>query len=263
MPYQPGSRLAGENASKLGHLEILESDLVKSLIDQFEYPEKLEGDPSNTIWSEYLPNSEVKPLRLIFAVDGSLQTVQSTSMPVRELAFIKTALLRLDPNLIEKLDPEYPHPLALKKMMAESALYHSTVLPLKNIAIKGFEKNLDAVRRIIFDSMRDPRLERQPYETLKWLLYRKWSPNPTVSPDFECPDCGAIVSGLPVDTDTSNCPSCNSQIYATDVLGFHMEMFEEAASQGIVSSYMRLCCYLVLLGISGKIIKNYLVRLCL
>lgn len=238
MPYQRGSRLAGESASKLGHLEVLESELVKELVQQFEYPEKQENDPSNTIWTEYINANSEKPLRLIFAVDGSLQTVQSTSMPVRELAFIKTALLRLDPNLIEKLDPEYPHPLELKKMMAESGLYHSTVLPLKNISIKGYEKNLDAVRRIIYDSMRDPRLERQPYETLKWLLYRKWSATPTVSPDFECPDCGFIVPGLPIDADTCSCPSCNSQLYATDVLGFHMEMFDDAASQGIVSSYM-------------------------
>lgn len=238
MPYQPGSRLPGENASKLGHLEVLESDLVKDLIQQFEYPEKLDSDPSNTLWSEFLPSPEDKPLRLIFAVDGSLQTVQSASMPVREIAFIKTALLRLDPNAIEKLDPNYPHPLALKKMMAESALYHSTVLPLKNVVIKGYAKNLDAVRKIIFDSMRDPTLERQPYETLKWLVYSKWAPKASPSPAFECPTCGFISPGLNVDEDQSLCSSCSTPLYVTDVLGFHMEMFDEAASKGIVSSYM-------------------------
>jgi hypothetical protein len=237
MPYQAGSRLSGESASKLGHLEVLESELVQTLIKQFEYPEPLDNDPSNTQWKKYTPSDTGQPLRLIFAVDGSMQTVKSESMPIREVAFIKTALLRLDPNAIAKLDPDYPHPIALKKMMAESALYHSTVLPLKNVSFNG-HKNLDAVREIIFDSIRDPRLDREPYETLKWLLYQKWLPKPTISPEFACPECGEILQGLPPDSDTHYCDACNAPLYSTDVIGFHLEMMEEAASQGVVSAYM-------------------------
>ena len=39
MPYQGGKRLAGERASKLGHLDVIQSELVNELIDQFEKPE--------------------------------------------------------------------------------------------------------------------------------------------------------------------------------------------------------------------------------
>ena len=39
MPYQGGARLTRpETASKLGHLEVVKSPFVKSLIDEFEYP---------------------------------------------------------------------------------------------------------------------------------------------------------------------------------------------------------------------------------
>jgi len=236
MPYQHGSRLPSERASKLGHLEVLQSELVQALVEQFEYAPPETGDSSGTPWEEMRITDE-KPLRLIFAVDGSLQIVSSQSQPVREIAYIKTALLRLNPYAIEKLDPEYPHPLAIKKMMQDSALYHATALPLKNINIPGI-KYLDAMRRIIFDSLNDPRLDAQPYQTLKWLLYRKWADKPVASPNFSCPHCGNDVPGLPADSDTSSCPSCKGELFLSDVLGLHMEMLEDSSSQGVASSYM-------------------------
>lgn len=233
--YQQGSRLPGERASKLGHLDVLNSELVQELVRQFEFPEPQTGDNSGTPWTPF--TEKAPPLRIIFAVDGSLQIVQSEGLPRREIAFVKTALLRLDPTAIAKLDPDFPHPLALKKMMADSALYHSTVFPLKNVQIPG-SKNLDAVRKIIFESTKDPRLEGQPYETLKWLLYRKWSGKLHKSPSFDCPYCPEEVPGLPPDSDTSTCPHCNGLLYVTDVIGFHLEMLEDSASQGIASAYM-------------------------
>jgi len=233
--YQQGSRLPGERASKLGHLDVLNSELVQELVRQFEFPEPQTGDDSGTPWTPF--TQKALPLRIIFAVDGSLQIVQSEGLPRREIAFVKTALLRLDPTAIAKLDPEYPHPLALKKMMADSALYHSTVFPLKNVRIPG-SKNLDAVRKIIYESIKDPRLEGQPYETLKWLLYRKWSDKPQKSPSFDCPHCAEEVPGLPPNSDTETCPHCLEHLYVTDVVGFHLEMLEDSASQGVASAYM-------------------------
>ena len=36
MPYRSGERLPGERASRLGHLEVLKSELVNKLIKNFE-----------------------------------------------------------------------------------------------------------------------------------------------------------------------------------------------------------------------------------
>lgn len=236
MPFQAGSRLPGERASKLGHLDVLQSELVNKLIQQFEYPEPEDSDSSNTMWHSI--QSDAKPLSLIFAVDGSLQTIKSEKYPVREIAFVKTAVLRLDPRAIAKLDPEFPHPIALKKMMQDSALYHSTVFPLKNVVIPGHDF-LNALRQIVYESLRDPRLEGRPFETLKWIAYQKWDPtHKPPSPDFQCPHCGDQVPGLPFDADTGTCPSCRGGLYISDVLGFHMELLEDSASMGFASSYM-------------------------
>jgi hypothetical protein len=198
MPYQSGERLPGERASKLGHLEVLQSALVKELVEQFEYPPKVEKDESETQWTEFDP-SKAKPLTIVAAVDGSIQPIRSETYPPRELAFVKTALLRMDKPKIDQIDPEYPHPLQLKALMADSALFHATVFPLNNVRM-GSVTNYDAIRGIVRDSMQED-LDGVVYKTLKWLAYQKWSDTRVPSPSFECPHCGEVIAGLPHDAD--------------------------------------------------------------
>lgn len=92
MSYSDGNRLPGQRASKLGHLDVINSPLVNELIEQFEDP-----DPhfvtSKAVWESI--DREHEPLKLIFAVDGSNQTVRSDVPPFKEVSFLKTALLRL------------------------------------------------------------------------------------------------------------------------------------------------------------------------
>ncbi|MCE8033115.1 hypothetical protein EKK97_03655 [Billgrantia tianxiuensis] len=234
MPYQMGKRLSGERASKLGHLDVVNSELVNELIQKFEdqEPAKIES-PAN--W-EAIPDGEI-PLRLIFAVDGSKQTIRSDFPPYKELSFIKTALLRLDQHAIEKLDPLAPHPMALRDIMSDSGMYHATVLPLKGVNIKGLS-NYDAVRKIIFDSMQDRSLNAEPYKTLKWLAYEKWSGQSKSSPSFGCPHCEMEVCGLPFDQDEGACEHCGGHLYLTDMIGFHLEMSDDAAPDSVATAYM-------------------------
>ena len=92
MPYLKGDRLPGESASKLGHLEVLKSELVKKFVQQFE----ANGPATEVDYSQWEPIPQRgKPLTLIFGVDGSMQAIQSDLPPYKRLAFIKTALLRL------------------------------------------------------------------------------------------------------------------------------------------------------------------------
>ena len=234
MPYQGGNRLSGERASKLGHLDVVNSELVNELISQFEKtePEEIESDAA---WQPIEEGNE--PLRLIFAVDGSKQTVRSDFPPYKELSFVKTALLRLDQRAVEKLDPDDPHPMALRDIMADSAMYHATVLPLKGVRIKG-KTNYDAVRRIVYDSLRDQSLGGEPYKTLKWLAYEQWTDAKINSPSFSCPHCSEEVAGLPYDADEGECEHCREHLYLSDMIGFHLEMGEDAAPESVSTSYM-------------------------
>ncbi|MDD2467311.1 MAG: hypothetical protein PHI97_25275 [Desulfobulbus sp.] len=234
MPYKGGTRLSGERASKLGHLDIIQSDLVNELIDQFENyePEEVETD---AVW-EIIDLTE-EPLRLVFAVDGSKQTVRSDFPPYKELSFIKTALLRLDQHALSKLDPDSPHPLALRDIMADAAMYHATVLPLKGVRVKG-KTNYDTVRQIIFESLKDHSLNQEPYNTLKWLAYELWAGRPKKSPSFSCPHCAEEVEGLPYLSDEGQCEHCSGHLYLSDMIGFHLEMGEDVAPDSISTAYM-------------------------
>ena len=234
MPYQGGRRLSGERASKLGHLDVIKSELVNELIDQFESSE-IQAVESEAGW-EHMDINEL-PLRLIFAVDGSKQTVRSDFPPYKELSFLKTALLRLDQHAIGKLDPQAPHPMALRDIMSDAAMYHATVLPLKGIRIKGMN-NYNAVRQIIYDSLRDKSLNAEPYKTLRWLAYELWSGKERLSPSFDCPHCAMDIEGLPYKADEGQCPHCKGHLYLSDMIGFHLEMGEDAAPESVATAYM-------------------------
>lgn len=234
MPYQEGGRLPRERASKLGHLDVIKSQLVNELIEQFEKPEP-QIIELRANWEGI--NFNENPLRLIFAVDGSKQTVRSDFPPFKELSFVKTALLRLDQRAIGKLDPDTPHPMALRDIMSDAAMYHATVLPLRGVRIEG-RNNYHAVRRIIYDSLRDKSLNSEPYETLKWLAYELWTGEKRLSPSFDCPHCGEVLKGLPYNADEGKCEHCGGHLYLSDMIGFHLEMAEDAAPESLAAAYM-------------------------
>ncbi|WP_301154118.1 hypothetical protein [Metapseudomonas otitidis] len=245
MPYGSGTRLPGEAASKLGHLSVIQSDWVKSLVEDFESNKVLEGDPSKTVWQQYDPK-DFKPLRNVWAVDGSFVTVQSEKKPPKEVSFVKTALLMLDRAKLDAIDKDLPHPLLLRDALKDSGVQHSTVFPLRNVRT-SLGSNYDAVRHIVRDSLKVDQ-DGAFYETLKWLAYRKWERNISVrSPGFQCPHCSVqIEEGLEHNADDSLCPHCNDKVFLSDVWGFHLEMDDDSAPESVASSYMLVMEHLML-----------------
>lgn len=236
MPYMKSSRLSGERANKVGHLEVVNSELVKRIIDEFEEPQINDSKVPIVDWVSLEQNDDI--LQTVFCVDGSLQTIVSDSLPKKELSFIKTALLTLDQKALSKLDKDYPHPFRMKKIMEDSALYHSTVFPLKKINLPNLN-TCDTVRRIIYESFLDDSLASEPMKTLQWLTYEKWSEDRTkTSLSFECPNCEKKINGLAYDTTISTCPHCGGEIYITDMLGFHLDMQDDSVPATVATSYM-------------------------
>lgn len=237
MPYGQGTRLPGETASKLGHLAVVQSEWVRSLIEDFESMKITTGDPSGTIWHTFDPEG-VEPLRSVWAVDGSFVAVRSEQKPPKEVAFVKTAMLMLDRSRLDAIDKDLPHPLLLRDALTDSGVQHATVFPLKNVRT-SLGTNYDAVRHIVNDSMQVDQAGAF-YETLRWLVYQKWEPGSmSSSPGFECPHCGRpIPEGLPHNVDKGQCPNCRGELLLTDIWGFHLEMDEESAPESLASSYM-------------------------
>jgi len=234
MPYPAGNRLPGERASRLGHLEVLKSELVNRLCKSFENPESVSELP-NVAW-EAIPSIGV-PLKIVFGVDGSMQSIRSETQPYKELAFVKTAILKIDSAALARVDRENPCPFALRDIMTDSASHHATVFPLKNVGISG-TSTYHAIRQIIFDSINDQSLEGEPLETLKWIAYKKWDTQPKQLDYFGCPHCEETVATLPYDAEEGSCPSCGNHLLLTDMLGFHLEMAEDSAPSSLAMSYM-------------------------
>lgn len=244
MAYNQGTRLPGEAASKLGHLAVVKSPWVKSLIDEFESALHQETDQSGTYWTTF-HSDHVTPLSRVWAVDGSFVSVKTSQTPPREVAFVKTALLTIDRVRLDAIDKEHPHPLLLQDVLSDSAVFHATVFPLKNVKT-SLGTNYDAVRHIIRDSMRIDE-NGAFYETLKWLAYKKWQKQPSNSPGFHCPHCHEeIISGLSVDSDEGCCPKCEGEVFLSDMLGFHLDMDEDSAPDSVASAYMLIMELLML-----------------
>lgn len=246
MAYSSTGKLPDEHASKLGHLSVIQSQWVQSLINDFEdmHPQEPEYDLS--LWHN-LDINQFEKLKYIWAVDGSYASVKTNPPTGKELAFIKIALLCIDKNKLEKIDKKNPHPLLLQDIMSDSALFHATVLPLKNVKT-NLGNNYDTIRHIIYDSMRVDE-DGQYFETLKWLSYRKWDSSQNCSPKFDCPHCSEEIPGLPYDSSKGICPYCHKEVFLTDMIGFHLDMEEECASEKIASSYMLLMEHLMLFTI--------------
>jgi len=240
VPYQQGNRLPPERASKLGHLEVIQSELVQKFCKSFNDIEIVEHTESLSKW-EQLP-TDGEELKIIFSTDGSIQVIENPNPPFKAVAFVKTALFIVDQHKISKIDKDTPNPLAIRDLMKDSALYHSTVFPLRNVYIEG-KTNYDAIREIIFESVKDKGLNDAiggaMMETLKWIAYEKWFDTPkTELEKFGCPHCEKNVATLPFDEEKGECPECSGEIFITDMFGLHQNMTDEYAPNQVASDYM-------------------------
>jgi hypothetical protein len=246
MAYNSSNTAPFETASKLGHINVIESEWVQSLVREFESNTYDISDHEKSGWED-AEIEGIEKLKYFWAVDGSYVTVASESKPSKEVSFVKTALISIDLSKLNKIDKDHPHPLLLQDIMSNSAVQHATVFPLRNIKTpKG--SNYETVRHIVRDSMK---IDQKGlfYETLKWLVYSKWSKNQTSAPDFQCPNCDKEIVGLDENKDDKICEFCGKEVFLTDMIGFHLDMDEESAPESISSAYMLIMEFLMLFTI--------------
>ncbi|HEM7769506.1 hypothetical protein ACG9XQ_10710 [Acinetobacter baumannii] len=244
MAHQASTNLPSEYASKLGHLNVIQSNWVKSLVENFENLDFGQNENLSCYWREF--STSTQPLNYIWATDGSFVSVKSSGQkPHKEVAFVKTALLSIDKYKLDQIDKEYPHPLLLQDIMSESAIFHATVFPLCNVKT-SLGNNYDAVRHIVNDSLKIDQ-NGAFFETLKWLAYKKWSSLNVNSPSFNCPHCNnEVQQGLSFDSDEGSCPSCGGHIFLSDMIGFHLDMDEDTAPEAVASAYMLIMEHLMI-----------------
>ena len=243
MPYQR------EFASKLGHLEVLKSELVNELVESFEAKEisGFSGDlhyGENDMYSYFSIDSitkGVEPLSVIFGIDGSKQVIKGDSNPRKEVSFVKTAILVFEKDRLERIDATHPHPKELRDLLEDRAVYHATAIPLRNVFPKSMGL-FDGVRNIIEQSLLDKSLEGEVYKTLLWLIFDLWSPRPkSKTVGFKCPYCDkkkAYVELKDPSSAIASCNDCSEELLVSDFLGFYMDINEDFVAETVATSYM-------------------------
>lgn len=241
MPYQGSSRLPAEFASKTSHMDVLEDDLIKDLVNTFESVKK-EDIEDNSSWEPYEIDN---PLPIVFSVDGSFQIISSDEWPYRKIVFVKIALVMLNNKKISELNKDEPHPMKIRDILADSSDYHSNVIPLQHVKSKNLT-TYDTVREVIFRGMKDKKFDGEILETLKWIAYEKWDKKQKDLPLFDCPHCHKEIASLSYDSEEGICSSCSGHLFITDMLGFHQVMEDEFAPDTVASDYMTIYEILVL-----------------
>ncbi len=249
MPYGSSGRLAAETASKLGHLDLARSEWVRDLVDGFEHAPPPPTPDDATKWRP-VP-SQAEPPTHVWAVDGSFVKVTSTEKPPREVAFVKTALVSLDRVKLGAIDPEQPHPLLLQDVLRDSGVFLPSVFPLRNVRT-SLGTNYDAVRHIVKETLRNEH-GGEFHRTLEWLAFGLWRPEgPHRSPSFECPHRSPDardahqVPGLPPGEIEMDCPECGGRVFLTDLIGLHLDMADDSASENVAAGYMLVTEHLML-----------------
>ncbi len=254
MPYESGDRQSAERASRIGHLDVIKSELVQKTLKKYQEAAP-EEDVSRPKWNVGIggsakPEEDVKPLNLIFSVDGSMQIENIDDIPrrnpLKRVSFIKTVLVRLDQPALAKVDKIFPHPFDLRDILKDSAVCHTTTFPLKNIRLPS-ANNCQALREIIFDSINDPALDGHILETLKWFAFEKWteSGGKDKTEDFLCPHCRGKAS-VPRNSNKGACQDCNGEVFITDFIGFQRDMGDDYAPDRLVTAYMNVHEFLLL-----------------
>ena len=136
-------------------------------------------------------------------------------------------------------------PFAIRDLMKDSALFHSTAFPLRHFFIPG-KSLLESIREIIYESIKDADviipLNGDMMETLKWIAYEKWTGDMAkgLTP-FGCPTCGENIATLPYDTEKGICSNCEmalSLVCSRDTLALPGKDY---SAQRVFTDYMAVC----------------------
>jgi len=124
VPYGSGERLPGERASRLGHLDVLKSPLVKKLCESFE--DGSTSKPATAAQWNFI-NCSTEATSICFGVDGFLPADRIGDQALQSNCVVKTALVMLDQPALNAIDKAEPHPFMIRDILARSQVYHATV----------------------------------------------------------------------------------------------------------------------------------------
>lgn len=214
-----------EKASKLGHVQIINNELVQQEIAEFEAhkpdPDELPIE-QNTVNVDTLEPSEPR-IECVISIDGSRsEPVTDESYPENRIGFIQlaTVLTKLREVRIQS-GQKFVNPREVKQI-AESSLTQ-VVLPSTNHCYREAADTHESWRKKTFDIFTDEEREFVPDSTLFGYFHKllvdskRYENGEAIIHQCPNPSCEAGERRIP-SNDVDRCNECGTTIYPTDTL---------------------------------------------
>lgn len=205
-----------EQASKIGHLKMVKSDLIRRVIEDFEDVSPSPGAPLVTKTGS-VDLSEQSQIRRVVTVDGGQAVVPNPVRREKAMAFLQVAacMLRMD-DLRYMREHPFMDPRDVKRMIEDYVWYNPAAIPLAGVHLPGLTVQ-QTIRYTTDRTLSDTGL----YESLKFLVYREWEDEwgvpPEERPHMACVQCDGEFY-LPRHQISFECPHCGHRHTLSDYL---------------------------------------------
>lgn len=228
-----------EYASKSSHSHIINDPSIKNFLASCSYPKKLEDIiiPDSMVHKVIdIPNN---PIKNVIAIDGGITQIPvKREFPSSLITFYQFGGLYFSISDLENL---YIKPFIAPEDMSKlkDIQRYKFVLPTKNIRTDSSESLLESVRKTIYDFFSTAHPSGDKFiDTLRWFIFEEYDKHVESWNLTNCPICGLSNVRLYFNQisseNTFKCPSCNGDIYLTDIFRFHEIVDNEIGAGGIV-----------------------------
>lgn len=260
MPQKRGDRF--ERARRLGHVPIIENELVQEELEDFE---TREVEPDEVPIEEY--STSVSNLDsygadpdFLLSIDGSPQEVPTNDdYPSNRIGFIQIAAVLTNLGLIDAQQKEKFVNPKLVEEIDESSL-QNIVLPSSNYIIGDCNTTLDSWRLKVFQSFQNREIEGNSLLEvyLQVIQSNERAIDEQTVDVYRCPnpDCPTTGTKPHIEVDIHQggvCDECGIKVYPTDALRTHERVNQnqpnETAITAIMSviEHLTMCAYLLYL----------------
>lgn len=267
MSYSSTGGKPFERASKSSHHHIINDPLVKSVLDNLEFPPKetaFDYD-ANTINVEAPEYSNIKH---IIAIDGGFtETYVREGFPSSAIHFFQLGALYFKYDDLKNLDVvQHIAPEDMAKLNNISRL--KLCIPSKGVRTRGTSSLSETVRISVKEFLNNETLGEKSslMSTLKWFVFRQYK-NPRTDEEKTC----QLMSSSPVDDSSGSIKfqendvrddglitslSSNEEVYLSDIFRFHEIIDEESGAASISPYLLNAMEHLILLHIIKHIIQS-------
>lgn len=254
-------RKKNEHASRTTHSKIIRNPTIKSLLQNINFPRKIDEIDFSTIQFEEINDKEM--FEFVIAIDGGYSEVSvKKSYPSSSLSFFQfgAVLLRRE-DLVNLKKSEFISTQMMRNV--RNVEHDDFCLPMKNMIYKENDDFETSFREAFFDLFfnKESGSEYSLIDNLYWLLFKKYKINSEKSDRdlhynlASCPNSGCNKTNIVLtDSDFADgyittCNECGNVIYLTDVFRLFEVVDNELGAVGVMGYVTNVLEHFMLLSL--------------